>query len=221
MAGTVRALIAKVSAAVLRLFRNGHVMIRQGCPADAADFSELALLSSPTLLPAVYGPNAGRVLRRLHRHPNNLFSCENALYAELSGKNAGMILAYDRRTMRKQNLRTGFLLLREMKWGIVPGAPALIRSSRAVGQVKDGEFYISNVAVYPGHQSAGIGTRLIGEAEILALKSGASCLTLDVEADNLSAIRLYLRLGYVTVSESQVRIGRDHALRFYRMRKPL
>ncbi len=221
MPGIVRTLIARVSAAILRLFRNGHVMIRRGCPADADDFAELALLSSPTLFPAIYGDSASRVLRSLHRQPRNLFSCENALFAELSGKNVGMLLAYDWRTRREQNWRTGLLLLRELKFGIIRRAPGLLRSRNAVGDVPKGEVYISNVAVYTDHRGNGIGTRLIGEAQDLALRNAASALTLDVEADNHSAIRLYLRLGFSVAAERRLSLGGGQTLAFYRMRKAL
>ena len=131
-----------------------------------------------------------------------------------------MIIGYDWRTKKRQDLRTGFLLLREMKLGFLRKLPAFIRTRNVVGAVNYGEYYISNLATYTNYQSSGIGTRLICEAEKRARKRGALHVVLDVEVDNSGAIKLYEKLGFRMVSESSVQLGKE-SLRFYRMSKQL
>ncbi|MCX5995993.1 MAG: GNAT family N-acetyltransferase, partial [Chloroflexi bacterium] len=60
-----------------------------------------------------------------------------------------------------------------------------------IGVVKDKEYYISNIAIYPEYRAAGIGTKLIFAAEEEAKKGGAERVTLDVEVENTGASRLY------------------------------
>lgn len=62
-----------------------------------------------------------------------------------------------------------------------------------------GEWYIDTVVVDPTFRGHGIGTRLIAHAEQLVKNSGGGKLALNVEFEKEAAIRLYNRLGFVTV----------------------
>jgi ribosomal protein S18 acetylase RimI-like enzyme len=216
----IRVTVSHFGSGIVKMFRNGHITIRKGAPADSRDFAELVLLSSPCLFPALYGNNVDSLLQRLYRRPRHLFSHEHTYFAELTGKTAGMLLGYSWRDRKREDLRTGLLLLREMKLNFFLKLPAFIRSWRAIGAVREGEYYISNVATYARHQSTGVGTRLIGEAEKEAAGIGARVLALDVETENSGAIRLYRKLGFSIENESSLRLGRER-LRFYRMTRKL
>jgi ribosomal protein S18 acetylase RimI-like enzyme len=60
--------------------------------------------------------------------------------------------------------------------------------------------HLSNIGVRPDRQSQGVGSRLMGEAEALAVSRGYRSLGLSVGVDNPRAKRLYERLGYVDTS---------------------
>lgn len=57
--------------------------------------------------------------------------------------------------------------------------------------------------VFPPLQGAGLGARLMSEAESLAAERGARWLELGVEWHNLAARRFYNRLGYLPVGEER------------------
>jgi ribosomal protein S18 acetylase RimI-like enzyme len=221
MSSKVRRAFGRIASSVVRLFRDGHIIIRKASPDDAEDFANLVLVSSPTLFPAIYGEAVAGILERLHREPRNLFSYQHTHVAELSGNRVGMLLGYDWKTRKGNELRTGFLLLMEMKAGFLARLPLLLRSRSVVSRVREKEYYISNIATYSSYQSLGVGTRLMREAEVIARKKGARSLALDVESDNVRAITFYERLGFSMEGESSLRLPDGQTLEFGRMRKEL
>jgi ribosomal-protein-alanine N-acetyltransferase len=64
------------------------------------------------------------------------------------------------------------------------------------GEVAD----IMTVAVTPAARGRGLGRRLLDELEARAAARRAASVMLEVRADNVAAIRLYARAGYVVVS---------------------
>src|SRR5262245_49412305 len=56
---------------------------------------------------------------------------------------------------------------------------------------------LNHLEVHEKYQNQGIGTELIAEAEALLRRHGHRRVALGVALDNLDAMRLYLRLGYV------------------------
>lgn len=53
-----------------------------------------------------------------------------------------------------------------------------------------------SIAVDPASRGAGLGARLLADAEGQARKAGAAALRLEVRVDNAAAIKLYQRRGY-------------------------
>lgn len=53
-----------------------------------------------------------------------------------------------------------------------------------------------SIAVDPALRGAGLGARLLADAEAQAHKAGAGALRLEVRVDNAAAIKLYERRGY-------------------------
>lgn len=62
-----------------------------------------------------------------------------------------------------------------------------------------GEWYIDTVVVDPTYRGHGIGTKLLTHAEQLVKNASGGKLSLNVETEKEAAIRLYNRLGFVTV----------------------
>jgi ribosomal protein S18 acetylase RimI-like enzyme len=58
---------------------------------------------------------------------------------------------------------------------------------------------VQNVGIAPAHRNRGLGTCLINRALQGFLRAGLSHIHLEVTADNEGAIRLYRRLGFVTL----------------------
>ncbi len=221
MTGEVKRTLARTSSGDIKVSTNSHVPIVEASPGDAEDFAALILLSSPSLFPTIYGDRVETIVQRLFRKRRNLFSFEHTYFAELGGKKVGMLLGYDWQTKKRENLKTGLLLFREMKTYFLGKLPGMLKAMNAIGMVGDREHYISNLAIYPDHQSMGIGTVLIRKAEEEAGQKGARRMALDVETENSSAIRLYERLGFSAVAESSLRLRGGRSFEFYRMCKEL
>ena len=99
--------------------------------------------------------------------------------------------------------------------------PVLMKFNKAVGMMNDGECYISNVATYSQHRGIGVGTRLILKMEEEIRKKDTERIALDVEKGNISAIRLYKKLGYQMIKDFSIQLHKDKTLCFYRMLKKL
>lgn len=60
-----------------------------------------------------------------------------------------------------------------------------------------GTWYIMTLSVFAEYRGQGLGTSLLKRAEKLAQKAAASRISLSVESSNTSALRLYIRRGFV------------------------
>lgn len=67
-----------------------------------------------------------------------------------------------------------------------------------------------SLIVAPALRGGGLGARLLADAERCARADGAHGLRLEVRADNATALRLYLRAGYVR-SGARIRYYEDGA----------
>ena len=196
------------------------IFIRRASPSDRWDFAELMVISAPHFFPMLYGEDVKLIMSYLFARPHNLFSFQHVLFAEVEGEKAGMILGYDRLLKRREEARTGFLLALFMKLDFIKKLLNFMRAKGAVGKVNEGEYYISNLAVYPDFRGIGVGSGLLLEAEKKAKEEGATWITLDVETINSTAIKLYRRFGYRVVGESSIRLE-DETFHFLRMCKRL
>ena len=60
--------------------------------------------------------------------------------------------------------------------------------------------WIENLFVIEGQRNQGYGSQMISEAKTLAQKEGCEALSIDVVPRNCDAIRLYLKLGFDSLS---------------------
>lgn len=63
------------------------------------------------------------------------------------------------------------------------------------------EWYLDTLAVLPGYQNRGIGTRLLAAVNQLASQHNYHLVSLNVDQQNPNAQRLYERVGYHKVGE--------------------
>ena len=136
--------------------------------------------------------------------PGHDLSHEYAAFAVRGGRIIGMALCYtaeQHRASSHEPLREakGYRACRAAIIGAVM-APIM----RVLDTLEDGDFYLQAIAVDEDLRGAGVGSLLIGWVEEQGRASGSRRLCLDVSGSNLSARRLYERLGMEVVSESTI-----------------
>lgn len=197
-----------------------RVFLRQALPVDFNDFYNLVYFASGEVLDAIFDGETHRILQILFQHTRNLFSYKHVHFIEANEKNAGLILGYDYKESKYESLNTGLLLLFGMGIRKKKIITNLLKAQMKIGSVRRGEFYISNIAVYPEFRGLGIGNKLMLNAERIARERKLRFISLDVEVDNEGAINLYKKLGYEIVGKIKVlHLSKD--FKFYRMIKTL
>ena len=198
-----------------------NIIIRKGRTEDAQDFSQLILLSAATFFPSIFASNTEEVMRKIFQQPGNLFSFEHSYFIEVNGKIAGMALGYNWEHKRREELHTGLLLVKYLKWSFFTRIFHLLKAQGIVGKVSENEYYLSNIAVYPEFRALGLGIKLFSEIRRESEKTGANKIVLDVETNNKRAVRLYERLGYIIKWRTpSIKINKE-TFEFFRMFKAL
>ncbi|QDA31379.1 N-acetyltransferase [Thermococcus indicus] len=192
----------------------------EGKKTEAEHFVRLMEISAPEYFPALLGPKFREVFERLFIEKANLFSHEHVVFAVYEGQIAGMLLSYDWKTKEREEKRTGWLMMKTLGFDFLKRLPAFLSAGGGSGRLEEGDYYVSNVAVYPEFRGRKIGKALMLKAEELARESGAKRIALDVERENKVAIAVYKKLGYSVEREHTVGLeGRTYE--FYRMVKEL
>ena len=195
-----------------------EVKIVEGKTEDAYHFANLMEISASTLFPTVFGHRFKTILENLFKEKKNLFSFEHTHIAKLGDETLGMLLAYDWRIKRKEEINTGRLIIKYMKFEFIKRFPLFLKLNSIVGYLKEGEFYISNIAVYPEYRGIGIGTTLLSFVEESMRSKNIKKLALDVETKNERAIRLYKRLGFIISRKLSTKL-KGITFEFFRMEK--
>jgi len=164
-------------------------------PVDTADFFRLFVASGPEYIPALFAGWHERFATGCFGRRGNVLSSEHTLFVKVDGRNAGMVLAYDWRTKKRQAIKSSFLTIWYMRLGFLLRLGPLRWSDTVLSKVEDGTFYISNIAVYSEFRNRGLGARLLTLVEEKAGESGAARLDVDAETDNTGAIRFYEAFG--------------------------
>jgi ribosomal protein S18 acetylase RimI-like enzyme len=196
------------------------ISIEKATTKESEDFVELFLISDPFFY-LLFGQKTKPMLNNLFKTRENLFSFEHVFFSKIEENISGMIISYDWKSKNKENLRTGYLMLKNLGITFVKVLPILLKLNQTVGKVIKGEFYISNIAVYAPYRSLGIGKQLIFKAEEEARKLKSLKIVLDAEKENTIAIKFYKKIGYEKTSESTLELSRQHKLSFFRMEKVL
>jgi ribosomal protein S18 acetylase RimI-like enzyme len=86
------------------------------------------------------------------------------------------------------------------------GRPAAFARFRH--EIPEGRAYLGSLYVRPAFQGCGIGTRLLREAERLALRRGLPALWVGVMTQNTPALAWYQRESFLFVEEKPFSMGR-------------
>ena len=191
--------------------------IRKAGPEHAEHFVELMLMSAP-YFPDLFGAGIDRTLKKLYEKRGNLFSHEHVWLLEKEGKPAAMLLGYDHTTKKKENLSTGILLFRYLHYMMLKNIRTLLQFNKTIGVLQKGEFYISNIGTFPAFRRQGLARILMLKGEETAKQQGNIRMVLDVEKENIPAIRLYRTLEYHETDEFFIPFDKQ-PLTFLRMKK--
>jgi ribosomal protein S18 acetylase RimI-like enzyme len=82
----------------------------------------------------------------------------------------------------------------------------LIKVLKLMEKPKSGEIYLSNFAVLPRKQGVGIGSEFIRNSIIKYKDKGFSIIGLDVEEENIRALKLYEKLGFVRMERKSIKM---------------
>lgn len=198
-----------------------NIIIRKGRTEDAQDFSQLILLSAATFFSSIFASNTEEIMKKIFQQPGNLFSFEHSYFIEVNNKIAGMALGYNWEQKRREELYTGLLLVKYLKWSFFTRIFYLLKAQGIVGKVSENEYYLSNIAVYPAFRALGLGTKLFSEIKRESDKTGANKIVLDVETNNKRAIKLYEKLGYIIKWRTPSIKIKKETFEFFRMLKVL
>ena len=194
------------------------VRLRVATVDDKRDFVSLILISAP-YFPVLFGKRVKMLLKSMFSSRSNLFSFTHVCVAEYQNRVVGMILSYDWESKRREDLKTGFIMFKKLGFEMFQKIRVFMRFNSTVGKLEKGDYYISNIAVYPEFRGMGIGRKLMLKAEEFAYPSQR--LVLDVEKENINAIRFYKDLGFNIINEFEIKLTPDKFLNFYRMEKDL
>lgn len=195
------------------LIRNGNIM-------DIEDFSNLIIYTGKDFFYSLFGNKAKKIFKNLYIEKNNQFSFEFTNFVEIDNKICGMVLSYSYEEKKKITLFTGYLLIKNIKFEFIKNFSYFYKAFSKLGLLKNNEYYISNIAIYPQFRGLGIGSKLLYYTENLAKEKGCNKLVLEVEKENLRAINIYKKFGLKIEKEFSLNLKNKKFI-FYRMNKDL
>ena len=180
--------------------------LRPATPADRDDAGRLLALAARELAEPIFGlgepGRAERAFAELFERAGTMWGYDCSTVAELDGRVIGLIGHMQSNELAWRGLRTGVAMFR------IYGPLGVLRlgwRGRHLGRGRPrhldrGTRYIPNLAVDPAHQNLGVGSRLLDVAHAAGRAHGATSCVLEVVVENLDAIRMYRRHGYVEVA---------------------
>ena len=169
---------------------------------------------------ALLGRGYARVIGEAYLSPGHDMSYETAVFAERSGRIAGMASGYTSQQHEQSSdepLRraAGFRMVRLAAFSMLGRG-----MKRFIKSVPDGDYYLLAVAVDSQYRGAGIGSTLLNYSEGRARAAGSTRIVLDVAEKNAGVRRLYERRGMEVEAKSPSIILAPNS-RACRMVKPL
>jgi ribosomal protein S18 acetylase RimI-like enzyme len=169
---------------------------------------------------ALLGRGYDRVIGEAYLSPGHDLSYETAVFAEQSGRVAGMASGY---TSQQHEHSSDEPLRRAAGLRIVRMAAFSVLGrgmKRFIKTVPDGDYYLLAVAVDDQNRGSGIGSTLLDYSEEIGRAAGCARIVLDVAEKNTGARHLYERRG-MEVEATSPSILLIPNTRAYRMVKPL
>jgi len=198
-----------------------NILVRKGRPEDAAHFSELVILTSPHLMPILFGSKVKKLMAKLFPHRRHYYSFDRSFFVEVDGETAGMAQLHKINLRRREKIRMSLLLMKYLNWRLPTKIFNLLKSERMVSLAIGNDCYLSNVAVYPRFRSLGLGTKLLERVEEEARSIGKKRIVLHAETHNTRAISLYERLGYKIEQKVPVLRIKNRSFESFKAVKPI
>lgn len=169
------------------------ITIRQAVPEDANFIAQVVCtaIASEEGLRSYCGEEYPKVIAQIAEAQATQYSWENALIAEVDGKPAGGIVAYD-----------GALLhpLRSKTWDIIEQHTG--KRPNIADETAAGECYLDSLAVMPAFRNKGIAKALLIALSEKVAKQGIDRVGLLVDVDNKRGQALYASVGFAFVNDS-------------------
>lgn len=165
-------------------------------PQQYKEGAELALLAGEQLIPAIFGPKALSFWEKAFCHPKCGFSYEHSWFLDFDGKPVGIAVGYDYISQKKEEFRTFLILLKCLKWTFIKQRNELRQSGNIMAKTSEGDYYLSNLALYPQFRGQGYGTMIMDSVEKMAAEDGCTRVVLDAEATKDRTLQFYKRRGY-------------------------
>jgi len=190
-------------------------------PERSREGAELALLAGEKLIPAIFGPNALAFWEKAFRHRKCGFSYEHSWFLDIDGKPLAIAVGYDYQTQKKEGLRTFLIILKCLKWKFIKQRKELQQSGEIMAKTRPGDYYVSNLAVYPEYRGQGYGTMIMDSVENMAREAGLLRIVLDAEVVKERALQFYKRRGYEIEETLPILMTKEGDFGLYRMVKVL
>ena len=188
--------------------------IRAATTQDVEPASKL-LLELPGGLRDLFAKpdTAERVARGAFVAGRSVLSHRHTIIVEDGGRPVALMVRLSGRDWRRLRLSTGVAMIRAAGPAETPG---LIRrgriQDRLIPAVAHDTLYLPAMAVSRERRSQGIGSLLVLRAMGEAAERGFRSVSLDVDASNAGAIRLYQRAGFHRLSEHRIdAVGKGRA----------
>jgi ribosomal protein S18 acetylase RimI-like enzyme len=139
---------------------------------------------------------AQAALEKFFSLPANRFSHQFAVFGQVDGEIAGILMLFNRRQMRRSMAITGAHMFRVYRIKEILKFLELMLPYRDEENIPEDELYIGHLAVYEKFRRQGFGFQLLEFAEKEARAQGKSKLTLLTEIENISAQALYNKFGF-------------------------
>lgn len=180
--------------------------IRKAQKSDVHHGARLILLTLGNSGEALFGNSregqAIEIFEQLFCETKNRFSYKHAYFSEADDKVSGLLLVFPGSLKIRLMTITGIHMLKFM--GLF-GLLKFIMTAfplRNEEDIQKDEFFIAHLAVYPDYQRQGYGWQLLDFAEKRARDYGFSKLALNSDVDNLPAIALYKKYGFLITKKT-------------------
>jgi ribosomal protein S18 acetylase RimI-like enzyme len=149
--------------------------------------------------------DAERIGRAVFTGSRTVLSHRFGLVAEDGGRILGLMTRLPGRLWRRLRVPTGMAMIRAAGAAQAPGVVFRGRvQDRLIPAVSAESLYLPALSIVADRRGQGIGTSLLLRAFGEAAELGLRAVTLDVDADDATAIKLYLREGFEKISEQQI-----------------
>jgi ribosomal protein S18 acetylase RimI-like enzyme len=214
--------VAATGSGYDRCMTCGSITVRPADPSieEGLLFARYLDLAADGAFGALLGKEYDRVIGEAFLSPGHDLSYETVMFAEKSGRVAGMVSGYtsDQHAQSSDeplHRAAGIRMVRMAAFSMLGRG-----LKRFIKTVPDGDYYLQAVAVDDQYRGSGIGTMLLDHSEEIAQAAGCRRIVLDVALSNAGARRLYEHRG-MDVEATSPAILFIPSTRAHRMVKPL